>query len=157
MAKHLKKLIEERKIEMLKNIPKILSPEMVKTLMEMGHGDEIVIADGNFPAETYGKRVVRCDGHGVPELLDAIMQLFPLDTYTDKPVMLMEVVPGDPVVPTIWDEYKDIINKYEPENCKIEMIERFAFYERAKTAYAVVATGEEAIYANIILKKGVVK
>jgi len=142
---------------MLKNIPKILSPEMVKTLMEMGHGDEIVIADGNFPAETYGKRVVRCDGHGVPELLDAIMQLFPLDTYTDKPVMLMEVVPGDPVVPTIWDEYKDIINKYEPENCKIEMIERFAFYERAKMAYAVVATGEEAIYANIILKKGVVK
>lgn len=142
---------------MLKNIPKILSPEMVKTLMEMGHGDEIVIADGNFPAETYGKRVVRCDGHGVPELLDAIMQLFPLDTYTDKPVMLMEVVPGDPVVPTIWDEYKDIINKYEPENGKIEMIERFAFYERAKTAYAVVATGEEAIYANIILKKGVVK
>ncbi len=142
---------------MLKNIPKILSPEMVKTLMEMGHGDEIVIADGNFPAEAIGKRVVRCDGHGVPELLDAIMQLFPLDTYTDKPVMLMEVVPGDPVVPTIWDEYKDIINKYEPENCKIEMIERFAFYERAKTAYAVVATGEEAIYANIILKKGVVK
>ncbi|MBP0965404.1 MAG: L-fucose mutarotase [Oscillospiraceae bacterium] len=142
---------------MLKNIPKILSPELVKTLMEMGHGDEIVIADGNFPSETIGKRVVRADGHGVPELLDAIMQLFPLDTYTEKPVMLMEVVPGDPVVPTIWDEYKEIINKYEPQNCKIEMIERFAFYERAKTAYAVVATGEEAIYANIILKKGVVK
>lgn len=142
---------------MLKNIPKILSPELVKTLMEMGHGDEIVIADGNFPAETIGQRVVRCDGHGVCELLDAIMNLFPLDTYTEKPVMLMEVVPGDPVVPTIWDDYKKIINKYEPENCKIEMIERFAFYERAKTAYAVVATGEEAIYANIILKKGVVK
>lgn len=142
---------------MLKNIPKILSPELVKILMEMGHGDEIVIADGNFPAEAIGQRVVRCDGHGVPEILDGIMQLFPLDTYTDKPVMLMEVVKGDPVVPTIWDEYKAIINKYEPENCKIEMIERFAFYERAKTAYAVVATGEEAIYANIILKKGVVK
>lgn len=142
---------------MLKNIPKILSPELVKILMEMGHGDEIVIADGNFPSETIGQRVVRCDGHGVPELLDAIMKLFPLDTYTDKPVMLMEVVQGDPVVPTIWDEYKEIINKYEPKNCKIEMIERFAFYERAKTAYAVVATGEEAIYANIILKKGVVK
>lgn len=142
---------------MLKNIPKILSPELVKILMEMGHGDEIVIADGNFPSETIGQRVVRCDGHGVPELLDAIMKLFPLDTYTDKPVMLMEVVKGDPVVPTIWDEYKEIINKYEPENCKIEMIERFAFYERAKTAYAVVATGEEAIYANIVLKKGVVK
>lgn len=142
---------------MLKNIPKILSPELVKILMEMGHGDEIVIADGNFPAEAIGQRVVRCDGHGVPELLDGIMRLFPLDTYTDKPVMLMEVVKGDPVVPTIWEEYKKIINKYEPENCKIEMIERFAFYERAKTAYAVVATGEEAIYANIILKKGVVK
>lgn len=142
---------------MLKNIPKILSPELVKILMEMGHGDEIVIADGNFPSETIGQRVVRCDGHGVPELLDAIMKLFPLDTYTEKPVMLMEVVKGDPVVPTIWDEYKEIISKYEPENCKIEMIERFAFYERAKTAYAVVATGEEAIYANIILKKGVVK
>lgn len=142
---------------MLKNIPKILSPELVKILMEMGHGDEIVIADGNFPAEAIGQRVVRCDGHGVPEILDGIMQLFPLDTYTDKPVMLMEVVKGDPVVPTIWDEYKKIINKYEPENCKIEMIERFAFYERAKTAFAVVATGEEAIYANIILKKGVVK
>ncbi|MDE7290105.1 MAG: fucose isomerase, partial [Oscillospiraceae bacterium] len=91
---------------MLKNIPKILSPELVKILMEMGHGDEIVIADGNFPSETIGQRVVRCDGHGVPELLDAIMKLFPLDTYTDKPVMLMEVVKGDPVVPTIWDEYK---------------------------------------------------
>lgn len=142
---------------MLKNIPKILSPELVKILMEMGHGDEIVIADGNFPAEAIGQKVVRCDGHGVPEILDGIMQLFPLDTYTDKPVMLMEVVKGDPVVPTIWDEYKKIINKYEPENCKIEMIERFAFYERAKTAFAVVATGEEAIYANIILKKGVVK
>lgn len=142
---------------MLKNIPKILSPELIKTLMEMGHGDEIVIADGNFPAETFGKRVVRCDGHDAVELLDAVMQLFPLDTYTEKPVMLMEVVKGDPVVPTIWEDYKEIINKYEPENCKIEMIERFAFYERAKKAYAVVATGEEAIYANIILKKGVVK
>ena len=142
---------------MLKNIPKIISPELIKTLMEMGHGDELVIGDGNFPAETCGKRVIRCDGHGVPELLDAIMQLFPLDSYTEKPVMLMEVVKGDTVVPTIWEEYKEIISKYEPENCKIDMIERFDFYERAKNAYAVVATGEEAIYANIILKKGVVK
>ncbi|MDE6763228.1 MAG: L-fucose mutarotase [Oscillospiraceae bacterium] len=142
---------------MLKNIPKIMSPQLLKILMEMGHGDEIVLADGNFPAETIGQRVVRCDGHGVTELLDAIMRFFPLDTYTEKPVMLMEVVKGDPVVPTIWEDYKAVINKYEPENCKIEMIERFDFYERAKKAYAVVATGEEAIYANIILKKGVVK
>lgn len=142
---------------MLKNIPKIMSPELLKILMEMGHGDEIVLADGNFPAETIGQRVVRCDGHGVTELLDAVMQFLPLDAYTDKPVMLMEVVKGDPVVPTIWEDYKAVINKYEPENCNIEMIERFDFYERAKKAYAVIATGEEAIYANIILKKGVVK
>ncbi len=142
---------------MLKNIPKIMSPELLKTLMEMGHGDEIVIADGNFPAETIGKRVVRCDGHGVTELLDAVMRFFPLDTYTEKPVSFMEVVKGDPIVPAIWEDYKAVINKYEPENCKIEMIERFDFYERAKKAYAVVATGEEAVYANIILKKGVVK
>ena len=142
---------------MLKNIPKIISPELLKILMEMGHGDEIVIGDGNFPAVTCGQRVVRCDGHGVPELLDAIMQLFPLDTYTEKPVMLIEVVKGDPVVPLIWEDYKAIIKKYEPENCKIDMLERFDFYERAKNAFAVVATGESAIYANIILKKGVVK
>ena len=142
---------------MLKNIPKIISPELLKILMEMGHGDDIVIGDGNFPAVTCGQRVVRCDGHGVPELLDAIMQLFPLDTYTEKPVMLMEVVKGDPVVPLIWEDYKAIIKKYEPENCKIDMLERFDFYERAKNAFAVVATGESAIYANIILKKGVVK
>lgn len=148
---------------MLKNIPKILSPELVKTLMEMGHGDEIVIADGNFPAETIGQRVVRCDGLGAAELLTAVMQLFPLDSYTEKPVVLMDVVPGDcdesgnPLVPSIWHDYQNIIENYEPENCKIEMAERFAFYERAKKAYAVIATGEGAIYANIILKKGVVK
>lgn len=142
---------------MLKGIPSILPPELLKILMEMGHGDEIVIADGNFPSARIAQHLVRCDGHGVPEILDAVMRLFPLDTYTERPVALMEVVPGDPVVPTIWDEYKEIINRYEPENCKIEMVERFAFYERAKQAYAVIATGETAIYANIILKKGVVK
>lgn len=141
---------------MLKNIPKIISPELIKTLMEMGHGDEIVIADGNFPAEAVGRRVIRSDGHGVPELLDAILQFFPLDTYTPQPVMLMQVVDGDPV-PAIWDKYKSILNRYESGSCDIEMIERFAFYERAKKAYAVIATGEEAVYANIILKKGVVK
>lgn len=141
---------------MLKNIPKIISPELMKILMEMGHGDEIVFADGNFPAETMGKRVVRCDGHGVSDLLDAVMKFFPLDTYVEKPVVLMEVVKGDDT-PDIWYTYEEILNRYEPDNCKIEMLERFDFYERAKTAYAVVSTGEEALYANIILKKGVVK
>ncbi len=141
---------------MLKGIPSILSPELLKILMEMGHGDEIVIADGNFPAAAIAQRLVRLDGHGVPEILRAVMQLFPLDSYTEKPVALMSVVPGDPVEPTIWNTYEDIIKAQEPERCKIEFVERFAFYERAKKAYAVIATGETAIYANIILKKGVV-
>ncbi len=144
---------------MLKNINPILSPELLKVLCEMGHGDEIVIADGNFPAESVGKDavVIRADGHGVPEILDAVLSLIPLDQYSQKPAGLMEVVPGDPVVPVIWDEYKKIIQKNGEDPNAVEMIERFAFYERAKKAYAIVATGETAIYANILLKKGVVK
>lgn len=140
---------------MLKNIPSILSPELLKILMEMGHSDEIVISDGNFPAASMAQRLVRLDGHGVPEVLEAILSLFPLDVYVDAPVALMEVVKGDSYVPTIWDTYKTIIQEKEGDK-KIENVERFAFYERAKKAYAVVATGETALYANIILKKGVV-
>lgn len=144
---------------MLKGIPAILSPELLKALCEMGHGDELVIADGNFPSESIGKDaiVIRADGHGVKELLDAILTLLPLDTYVDKPVGLMEVVSGDPVVPTIWDEYKATMQKHEEDPARIEFIERFAFYERAKHAYLIIATGETAIYANILLKKGVVQ
>ena len=141
---------------MLKGIPGILSPELLKILMEMGHGDEIVISDGNFPAASIAKRLVRCDGRNVPEVLDAILKFFPLDTYSVAPVSLMEVVQGDKVETPIWDVYKDIVKKHEPVANKIQNIERFAFYEKAKTAYAVVATGEKALYANIILKKGVV-
>ena len=142
---------------MLKGIPSVLSPELLKILMEMGHGDEIVIGDGNFPASSVANRLVRLDGHKVPEILGAVMKFFPLDTYTENPVSLMDIVPGDDVQPVIWNEYKKIISNYEPENCKIEYIERFEFYERAKKAYAVIATGETEIYANIILKKGVIK
>jgi len=141
---------------MLKGIPSILSPELLKVLMEMGHGDEIVLSDGNFPAAACAQRLIRCDGHNVPELLDAILKFFPLDPYVDAPVTLMQVVPGDNVETPIWDVYKNIVKKYEPDNNKFENIERFAFYERAKKAYAIVATGEKALYANIILKKGVV-
>ncbi len=141
---------------MLKGIPGILSPELLKVLMEMGHGDEIVLADGNFPAASIANRLVRCDGHQIPELLEAVLKLFPLDPYVDAPVSLMQVVPGDPVETPIWDVYRNIVQKYEPVNNGVENIERFAFYERAKKAYAVVATGEKALYANIILKKGVV-
>ena len=144
---------------MLKNIPKILSPELLKVLCEMGHGDRLVISDGNFPAESMGKnaKVIRMDGHGVPELLDAILQLFPLDTYVEKPVGLMEVVPGDPVETPIWNTYFDTVQKYDArgENA-VQYIERFAFYDAAKEAYAIIATGESALYANILLQKGVV-
>ncbi len=138
---------------MLKGIPSIISPELLKVLIEMGHGDEIVIGDGNFPGASINERCLRCDGHNVPELLEAILKLFPLDTY-QKPVYLMGKVPGDTVETPIWDEYEKIIAPYTEE--KPEMVERFEFYERAKKAYAVVMTGESALYANIILKKGVV-
>ena len=124
----------------------------------MGHGDELVIADGNFPCESIGKNavVIRADGHGVPEILDAVLQLFPLDTYSEKPVGLMQVVPGDNVETPIWDKYNELLNKHEPNHHDIEYIERFAFYERAKGASVIIATGETALYANILLKKGVV-
>ncbi len=138
---------------MLKGIPSIISPDLLKVLMEMGHGDELVIGDGNFPGASINKRCLRCDGHGGVELLEAILKLFPLDTY-QKPVYLMEKTPGDTVATPIWDEYRKIIKRYSDED--LEFIERFKFYERAKNAYAVVMTGESALYANIILKKGVV-
>ncbi len=140
---------------MLKNIPGILSPDLLKILMEMGHGDEIVIADGNFPSANYGQRLVRLDGHGVADVMSAILDLMPLDVYVDRPVALMEVVDGDPYVPEIWDIYGQIIEEKEGKK-EIEHMERFAFYERAKQAYAVIATGEASLYANVILKKGVV-
>jgi len=144
---------------MLKGISPVISPELLKVLCEMGHSDTIVIADGNFPAETIGKDaiVIRADGHGVPEILEAILKLFPLDTYVEKPVSLMQVMPGDNAKTPIWDVYKKIVAKEDARGeaafCEVE---RFAFYEKAKKAYAIVATGETAIYANIMLQKGVV-
>ena len=144
---------------MLMGIPSIISPELLKVLCEMGHSDTIVIADGNFPSETIGKDaiVIRADGHGVPELLDAILKLFPLDTYVECPVSLMQVMPGDKVETPIWDVYKKIVSDVDKRGDKaFAEVERFEFYERAKKAYAVIATGETAIYANIMLQKGVV-
>ena len=144
---------------MLKGIPSIISPELLKVLCEMGHSDTIVIADGNFPSEYVGKnsKVIRADGHGVPELLEAILKLFPLDTYVEKPVSLMQITPGDPAKTPIWDVYKEIVSKSDVRGkdafCEVE---RFEFYEKAKNAYSIIATGETAIYANIMLQKGVV-
>lgn len=142
---------------MLKNIPKVLSPDLLKILMEMGHGDELVIADGNFPAASIAQRLVRLDGVNVPEILEAILKLFPLDTYVEKPVGLMQVVERDKVKPVIWDAYKKILKKSGEPFKTFDFIERFEFYERARKAYAIIATSEAAQYANIILKKGVVK
>ena len=143
---------------MLKGISKKISPELLKILCEMGHGDEIVIADANFPSETFGKRVIRADGIKGTEMLDAVLSLFPLDTYSDPNMILMQLMDCDvgKINPTIWEEYKDIANKHD-KNVKVGNIDRFEFYERAKDAYAVIATGEQAVYANIIHKKGVIK
>jgi L-fucose mutarotase len=139
---------------MLKNVPNILSPELLKILMEMGHGDEIVIADGNFPAasiaaQTDSKNLIRLDGHGIPEILEAVLKLFPLDPYVEKAVSLMQVIPGDPVETPIWDDYDKVIRASGEKFDGFENVERFAFYERAKNAYAVVATSEAALYANM--------
>ncbi len=139
---------------MLKGIPDLLSPEMLKTLMEMGHGDEIVLVDANYPAAACARRLLRADGHGAAELLRAILQLFPLDTYAD-PLFLMEKVKGDPVATPIWDEFREIVRQAEPD-AKIRFLERYDFYERSRNAYAIVATGERALYGNILLKKGVI-
>lgn len=141
--------------KMLKGIAPCISPELLKVLCEMGHGEEIVLADANFPSESVGQKVVRADGIGAVELLSAILPMFPLDQYDDSNFVLMGVVPGDPVVPEIWNQYDEILKKSEPD-AKIKYLERFAYYERAKKAYCVVATGERAQYANIILKKGVI-
>ena len=143
---------------MLLGVPKIIPPELLKILSEMGHGDEITLGDANFPGGTCCKKVVRMDGLGIPEILEAVLQLIPLDGYTERPVLLMLVVTGDPTSTPIWDTYKEIVARHDPRGagCVAEM-ERFAFYERVKEkSCCVVMTGERAPYANIILKKGVI-
>ncbi|MBQ9964173.1 MAG: fucose isomerase [Clostridia bacterium] len=146
---------------MLKGIPPILAPELLKVLCEMGHSDRLVIADGNFPSHTMGKNaiVIRMDGHGVPEILDAILQVFPLDAYTDTPVQLMQLMDRDvgKIETPIWDTYKEIIAKYDERGAKaVTNIDRFQFYDEAKEVYCIIATGETAVYANVMLQKGVV-
>ena len=141
---------------MLKGISPVISPDLLKLLMEMGHGDELVIGDGNFPGASLAKNLIRLDGHGVPEILEAILKLFPLDPYVEAPVALMQVVPGDKVETPIWETYHALCDAAEGKPVPFEHVERFAFYERAKKAYGIVMSGETALYANIILKKGVV-
>jgi len=139
---------------MLKKIPAMLSPELLKIIAEMGHGDELVIADGNFPASALARRLVRADGHGVPAVLDAVLEFLPLDAHVPAPVVLMDN--GNPEEPpAVWERLRYIVERHEGERA-FELVERFAFYDRARRAYAIVATGESAVYANVIIKKGVV-
>lgn len=143
---------------MLKGVPAILPPELLKILCEMGHGDEITIGDANFPGASLCPRVIRMDGHGVPEILEAILTLISLDQYVEHPAALMQVVPGDKTETLIWDTYKAIVSRHEERGTDcFEEMERFAFYDRVKEkSYAVIMSGEKATYANIILKKGVI-
>ena len=140
---------------MLRGISPIISPDLLKTLAEMGHGDEIVFTDAHYPQSGCADRVLRADGLGIPALLKATLNLMPLDQYNDWQYGLMETVGDDPT-PTIWPEYAKLTQAVYP-GATPEMFERFAFYEHAKKAYATVITGETAQYGNIILKKGVLK
>lgn len=139
---------------MLKGINPILSPELLKILCEMGHGDEIIIADGNFPGASLARNLVRADGLGCVEVLDAVLSVFPLDKVDTKNFILMATSENEPT-PTIWKEYETVLKKHEPD-AHMEELERFAYYERAKKAYAVITTSELSLYANILLKKGCV-
>lgn len=140
---------------MLLGISAQISPDLLKIICEMGHGDEIVLADANFPSASMAQRLVRTDGIEIPKLLSGILELFPLDQYDSRNFILMEKCEGDEADVSVWSEYKNILNKYSPET-QMSFMERFDYYERAKNAYAVVATGERRQYANIILKKGCV-
>ena len=140
---------------MLKGISPLFSPELLAALYRMGHGDEIVLADAHFPGHTINGQVIRADGLQIEALLDAILPLFALDSYVDDPVVMMACVPGDEPDPKVEAGYRTVIDRYAPDTPAIAFIERFAFYKRAKTAFAVVMTGDTRKYANIILKKGV--
>lgn len=137
---------------MLKGISPILPPDLLKILMEMGHGDTLVIGDGNFPAASCARRLVRCDGHTVCAVLEAILALFPLDSIDNHPLAVMQTADGSQ--PPVWSRFEDIVRQEEGE-VSLLALERFAFYEQAKAAYAIVSTGDLALFANIIIKKGV--
>lgn len=140
---------------MLKGIHPAISPELLKTLAEMGHGDELVLSDAHFPAHQLHHKVIRADGIGVATLLEGISPLFEYDAYVEAPLIMMQAVEGDSLDPSVEERYLQAIKSAVGNVPKLERIERFAFYDRAKQAYAVVITGELAKYGNIIIKKGV--
>lgn len=139
---------------MLKGIHPAISPELLKTLAEMGHGDEIILADAHFPGHAFNERVLRADGISATSLLDAILPLFELDSYSD-PLIMMQAVEGDTLDPAVEAKYMGAIRCHVPDAKPPVRIDRFAFYDRARRAFAVVMTGETAKYGNMLLKKGV--
>ena len=141
---------------MLVGISPLIGPELLSTLCRMGHGDEIVLADAHFPGESCSRRCLRAAGLLIAALLEGILPLFALDTYVDHPVATMAPVPGDQLDPAVESSYRQVIDRYWPDTPAIEQVERFAFYERTREAFAVVMTGDTAKYGNIILKKGVI-
>ena len=141
---------------MLKGIPHILSPELLHALQAMGHGDEITIVDGNYPGASAGPRLIRADGHTATEMLDAVLSLLPLDDFVPDPAIVMQVVGDAGQRPPVVDEYARIVARHEPQ-VALASLERFAFYKRANAGYAIVQTGEQRLYGNIILKKGVIR
>ncbi len=141
---------------MLIGVSPVISPELIGVLHKMGHGDEIVLADAFFPGDSCNSRVIRADGIRIPQLLDGILRLINLDSYVPAPVAMMAPVPGDELDMSVEESYRKVIDDLWPGTPATERIERFAFYERARHAFAVVVTGETVKYGNIILKKGVV-
>lgn len=140
---------------MLKGISPVISPDLLYTLHVMGHGDEIVLADAHFPTESLNDNVIRADGVKIKDLLAGILPLFEIDSYVEDVIVMMDAVSGDTLDPTVEASYMEPIKQFAPDAPPITRIERFSFYERAKSAYAVLLTGELAKYGNIILKKGV--
>ncbi|SFB77440.1 L-fucose mutarotase [Tropicimonas isoalkanivorans] len=140
---------------MLRGISPLISPDLLDALNRMGHGDEIVLADAHFPALTFNARVIRADGLPVDALINAILPLFVLDPYVPDPIVMMSAVSGDTLDPDVLERYRVAIERHDPRAPETNFIDRFSFYDRAKTAFAVVQSGEMAKYGNIILKKGV--
>lgn len=140
---------------MLIGISPLIGPDLLATLCRMGHGDELVLADAHFPAESVGRRVLRADGLRIADLLDGILPLLALDSYAPDPTVMMAAVDGDRVDPAVHARYREVIERHHPGTPATVSIPRFEFYDRARQAFAVVATGDTATYANLILKKGV--
>ncbi|HZY68102.1 MAG TPA: RbsD/FucU family protein [Devosia sp.] len=141
---------------MLKNIPPILSPDLLHALRAMGHGDEIAIVDANFPAESSGPTVIRLDGISATDVTDAVLSLMPLDDFVEEQAFAMAVVDEPDRREETHREFEALVQRYEP-TMKLTLVERFAFYERVSGAFAVVQTGERRLYGNILLKKGIVR